>query len=73
VSGDVTLKIYDLLGREVVTLVNEYKPAGEYEINFDAGQLSSGIYFYQLFVSASQSKDGKAGEFVQTKKMGLIK
>jgi len=63
-----TLKIYDVLGNEVATLVNEYKPAGTYEVNFnghsDEGQnLSSGIYFYQL----------KAGDFVQTKKMMLMK
>ena len=69
----VTLKVYDLLGREVATLVNEEKPAGEYEVEFDISNLSggisakggyaSGVYFYQL----------KAGEFTQTKKMVLMK
>jgi photosystem II stability/assembly factor-like uncharacterized protein len=59
----VTLKIYDLLGREVATLVNEEKPAGEYEVEFDAGILPSGIYFYQL----------KAGQYSETKKMILLK
>ncbi|MDY0082339.1 MAG: T9SS type A sorting domain-containing protein [Ignavibacteriaceae bacterium] len=64
----VTLKVYDVLGNEVATLVNEYKPAGTYEVNFnsnsDEGQnLSSGIYFYQL----------KAGDFVQSKKMMYLK
>ena len=64
----VTLKVYDLLGREVATLVNEEKPAGEYEVTFDshsseARNLVSGIYFYQL----------QAGSFVETKKMILIK
>ena len=59
----VTLKVYDLLGNEVATLVNEEKPAGEYEVEFDGGDLPSGIYFYQL----------KAGSFVETKKMILIK
>jgi CubicO group peptidase (beta-lactamase class C family) len=59
----VTLKIYDLLGREIETLVNEEKPAGVYEINWNALKLSSGVYFYQL----------KAGEFIQTKKMILLK
>ncbi|OGU77629.1 MAG: hypothetical protein A2W11_08185, partial [Ignavibacteria bacterium RBG_16_35_7] len=44
----VTLKIYDVLGREVATLVNEEKPAGEYEFEFNANDLSSGIYFYKL-------------------------
>jgi len=59
----VTLKIYDLLGREVATLVNEEKPAGEYEVEFNATNLPSGIYFYQL----------KAGNFIETRKMILLK
>lgn len=59
----VTLKIYDVLGNEVATLVNEEKPAGSYEVNFDATSLSSGIYFYKL----------KAGNFAETKKMLLMK
>ena len=59
----VTLKIYDLLGREVATLVEEEKPAGEYEIEFNAANLPSGIYFYQL----------KAGQYSETKKMILLK
>ena len=58
-----TLKVYDVLGNEVVTLVNEYKPAGSYEVEFYAAHLSSGIYFYEL----------RAGEFVQTKKLILMK
>jgi len=52
-----------VLGNEVATLVNEYKNAGSYEINFDASSLSSGIYFYHL----------QAGDFVETKKMLLLK
>jgi hypothetical protein len=63
VLGKVILKIYDILGREVSTLVNEEKPAGKYEINFNASTLASGVYFYQV----------KAGSFVETKKMILIK
>ena len=59
----VTLKVYDVLGREVATLVNEEKPAGEYEVEFDGSALTSGIYFYRL----------KAGEFSETKKMILLK
>jgi photosystem II stability/assembly factor-like uncharacterized protein len=59
----VTLKVYDLLGREVATLVNEEKPAGEYEVEFNGATLPSGIYFYQL----------KAGQYSETKKMILLK
>ena len=44
----VILKVYDILGNEVATLVNEEKPAGSYEVNFDANNLSSGIYFYKI-------------------------
>ena len=69
----VTLKVYDVLGDEVATIVNEEKLAGNYEVEFDASILPSGIYFYQLLVSALQSKDGKAGSFIETKKMVLIK
>jgi hypothetical protein len=58
-----TLKVYDVLANEVAILVDEYKPAGNYEVNFDARGLTSGIYFYQL----------KAGAFVETKKMLLLK
>ena len=59
----VQLKVYDILGKEVVTLVNEEQGAGFYEIDFAASQLSSGIYFYLL----------QAGEFIQTKKMVLMR
>ena len=54
----VTLKIYDLLGSEVVTLVNEEKTAGSYEVDLDASQLTSGVYFYKLH-SPGFSKSGK--------------
>jgi uncharacterized lipoprotein YddW (UPF0748 family) len=59
----ISLKVLDVLGREVTTLVNEEKPAGIYEVEFDASKLSSGIYFYQL----------RVGEFTQTKKMILMR
>ena len=61
----VTLKVYDLLGREVATLVNEEKPAGSYNVEFRMQnlELSSGIYFYQLI----------AGDYVETKKMVLLR
>ena len=61
--GFVTLKVYDVLGKEVATLVNEEKVAGNYEVNFDASKLASGIYYYQM----------RAGEYVETKKMILLK
>jgi Secretion system C-terminal sorting domain/PQQ-like domain len=47
-SGIVTLKVYDILGREVTTLVNEFKSAGSYKINFNASNLSSGVYIYRV-------------------------
>ena len=59
----VVLKVYDILGNVVATLVNEQKSAGNYEVKFDASNLSSGIYFYKL----------QSGSFVQTKKFILIK
>jgi photosystem II stability/assembly factor-like uncharacterized protein len=62
-GGLVTLKVYDILGNEVATLVNEQKSPGEYEVEFDGSSLSSGIYFYQL----------KSGSFIQTNKMLLMK
>ncbi len=49
-DGWQTLKVYDVLGNEVVTLVNEYKPAGSYEVDFNASNLSTGIYFYSIQV-----------------------
>ncbi|MEW5843530.1 MAG: M6 family metalloprotease domain-containing protein [Bacteroidota bacterium] len=65
VSSHVTLKIYDMLGREVATLVNEYKIAGTYNSQFAISnyQLSSGVYFYTI----------KAGNYIETKKMILMK
>ncbi len=67
-DGHVTLKVFDILGREVRTLVNEVKNAGSYEIKFDASSLASGIYFYRLNIIGN---DGKI--FVSTKKMLLMK
>ena len=68
-----SLKIYDVLGNEVATLVDEYKPAGSYEVEWNASGLPSGVYFYQLLVSALHSKDGKAENYIETKKMILLK
>ncbi|MBC8042843.1 MAG: T9SS type A sorting domain-containing protein [Rhizobacter sp.] len=66
-NSDVNLKIFDVLGREVASLVNAKQAAGSYKVNFNAARLSSGIYFYRLQAKSAQ------GNFVQTKKMLLIK
>ena len=57
------LKVYDILGREVTTLVNEVKAPGRYTVQFDARNLASGVYFYRL----------QAGSFVETRKLLLIR
>ena len=62
-KGNVELKIFDLLGSEITTLVNEEKTPGNYEVFFDASNLSSGVYLYTI----------KSGTFVQTRKMLLMK
>ena len=49
-SGSVTLKIYDIIGREISTLVNEFQPSNSYQVNFDANKLTSGVYLYALTV-----------------------
>jgi len=66
----VTIKIFDVLGNEVAALVNEEKPAGSYGVEFDATNLPSGIYFYQL---QALPTGRQAGSFVETKKMVLMK
>jgi hypothetical protein len=62
-SQFISLKVYDMLGNEVATLLNEEKDAGQYEVTFDATGLTSGVYFYKL----------EAGSIVQAKKMILLK
>lgn len=62
-ASHVTLNVYDVLGREVATLVNEEKPAGNYETQFSAANLPSGVYFYRI----------KAGNYSAVKKMILMK
>jgi len=62
-SANVSIKVFDILGNEIETLVNEEKPAGTYEVTWYAEQLPSGVYFYQL----------KAGEYRAVKKMILLK
>jgi len=59
----VELDVYDILGKRVMSLVNEEKPAGEYQVNFEARSLASGVYYYRM----------KAGEYVSARKMLLIK
>ena len=63
VPGDVQLAVYDLLGRKVRTLKNEYEQAGTHKVTFDASGLSSGVYFYRL----------QAGNLVETNRMVLLK
>ncbi len=63
VSDDVTLKVFDVLGNEVATLVDEYKPVGSYEVEWNASNHSSGVYFYQI----------RAEKFVETRKMILLR
>jgi hypothetical protein len=65
-----SLKVYDVLGNEIITLVNEEKPAGNYEVEFDAPGLPSGVYFYRL---QAVPIGRQAGSFVETKKMVLMK
>ena len=62
-SGNVTLRIFNILGNEVATLVNEDKAAGQYKVEFDASNLSSGVYFYKI----------QTESFIETKKMILLK
>ena len=66
----ITIKIYDVLGNEVAILVSEEKPAGSYEVEFDATKLPSGIYFYRL---QAVPNGRQADSFVETKKMVLLR
>ncbi len=62
-QSQVELKVFDVLGREVAELVNKEQPSGSYQVNFDASNLGSGVYFYQI----------RAGSFMESKKMILLK
>jgi hypothetical protein len=62
-AGQVTIKVYDILGNEVANLVNEFKNEGRYNVNFDASKLASGVYIYQI----------KSNEYISSKKMMLLK
>ena len=61
--GEVSLKVYDVLGKEVATLINKEQPAGEYEVEFDGSNYSIGIYFYRI----------KSGSFIATRRIILLK
>ncbi|HRI85576.1 MAG TPA: T9SS type A sorting domain-containing protein [Ignavibacteria bacterium] len=63
VSGNVTIKIFDITGREIKSLINEFRNAGSYEVEFDGSRLASGVYYYKL----------ETNNFSETKKMILIK
>jgi hypothetical protein len=63
ITGHVTLKVYDILGREIATLVNKTLSKGSHNVNWNATNLTSGVYFYQL----------RAGNYISTKKMLLLK
>jgi hypothetical protein len=63
VGSHQTIKVYDVLGNEIATLVDEYKPAGMHNVQFTMNNLASGVYFYRL----------KAGNFIETKKMMFLK
>ncbi|MGQ9644894.1 MAG: discoidin domain-containing protein, partial [Ignavibacterium sp.] len=69
----VTLKVYDILGNEIATLVDDYKSAGNYEVDFNASDIASGVYIYRLFVQDLQSNDGKNGVYTESKKMLLMR
>jgi hypothetical protein len=62
-AGHVVLAVYDLLGREVATLVKEDLAAGSHAVRFDAGRIASGVYFYRI----------EAGQYVQSMKMMIVK
>ncbi len=62
-AGNVSLKVYDMLGREVTTLINDYRIAGKYEVNFLVSNLASGLYIYKI----------QSGNFISTKKMMFLK
>ena len=69
-ASEVRLKVFDMLGREVATLVSGQQTAGKHSVQFDASNLASGVYIYRIQATPS---GGQAGDFVQTKRMMLIK
>jgi hypothetical protein len=82
VYGHTSLRVYDLLGREMAVLVNEKKSAGTYTVTWNAAaDIPSGVYFYRLFVMPSARQDpattdsrgGQAGNYIDTKKLVLLR
>jgi hypothetical protein len=71
VNSYVTLKVYDLLGREVATLVNERKEAGKYSVRWNASGFATGVYLVRI--QAHQTNGGQAGSFIDTKKVLLMR
>lgn len=73
VSNDefVSLKVYDILGNQIETLINEIKPAGTYDVTWYANRMPSGVYFYRLRVTDPETNSGQ--EFIETKKMLFLK
>lgn len=71
VNSHVTLKVYDVLGREMATLVNEKQDAGTHVVEFDGSRFASGVYFYRLSVESTSG--GHAGTFTDVKKLVLVK
>jgi len=72
------VKVYDVLGSEIATLINEEKPAGSYEVEFNGKELPGGVYFYRLqadspSASLPAGRQGSGQSFVETKKIILMK
>ncbi len=72
-KSTVTLTVYNLLGQQVATLVNEEKQAGYHEARFDASNLASGLYIYRLMARSLNSPDGTHGTFAQSRKLLLVR
>lgn len=70
-AGFVSLDVYNILGQKIATLVDEHQVAGSYSVRFNPSGLASGLYFYRL--QARQTNGGQADNFVQTRKMVLMK
>jgi hypothetical protein len=69
-SSFISLKVYNVLGNEITTLVNEEKKSGSYKLTWDAGGITSGVYFYRLH---ARPTDGHSAQFVETRKLLLLR